>query len=401
MKSEQSLLALVERLGLDSGELQERLALLEWQTEADGARLQAQAERMQPAHQAFAERLYQHLEGFSGPSRLLDDGATVARLKHSQLEYYQRLWRGPYDKDYLMGRLRIGLIHHLAGVEPKWYLAGYRLYLDQMLDTLFGEHPDAQTVRSLLKAVFFDISLAIDTYGAAQRRALEDSEARFSRALRGANDGLWDWHLEQDQLYVSERWAQMLDLDGHSLSGGSDSWFERVHPDDLAGLRRAIDQHLSGASGQLHHEYRIRRARGDYLWVLSRGVLALDLDGRRRLTGSQTDISSRKAAEEQLRHAARHDPLTGLGNRLLLNELLQQSLHQLARAGSRKAALLFIDLDRFKLINDSLGHQCGDQLLVEVARRLYLCLRPGDHLCRFGGDEFVVLLNDLACVEDA
>ena len=400
MKSEESLQDLIDRIGLDDREIHERLRLLDW-GEADPARLAATADAMSSAHLVFVDRLYQHLGRFPGPATLLHDEQQVARLKHSQLGYYQRLWRGPYDHDYLHGRLRIGLIHQLAGVEPKWYLAGYRLYLDTLGSALFHGHPQAHTFASLLKAVFFDMTLAIDTYGAAQRRALEDSEARFARALRGANDGLWDWHLEHDRLYVSERWADMLELSRDALGEGCAAWFSRVHPDDLPGLRQAIDAHLGGRSAMLHHEYRMRRRRGDYLWVLARGVVELDRDGQRRMAGSQTDISARKAVEQQLRHAARHDPLTGLANRLRLDELLQQTLQQLAKPGARQAALLFVDLDRFKLINDSLGHHYGDRVLVEVGRRLQQCLRPGDHLIRFGGDEFVVLLNDLASMADA
>ncbi|MDD0844974.1 putative bifunctional diguanylate cyclase/phosphodiesterase [Pseudomonas sp. Gutcm_11s] len=400
MKSEESLQDLIGRIGLDDREIRERLRLLDW-GHADPQRLNGGADEVSSAHLVFVDRLYQHLGRFMGPAALLNDEQQVANLKHSQLDYYQRLWRGPYDHDYLNGRLRIGLIHQLAGVEPKWYLAGYRLYLDAMHDALFHDHPHAELFASLLKAVFFDMTLAIDTYGAAQRRALEDSEARFARALRGANDGLWDWHLEHDRLYVSERWAQMLELSRDALGEGCAAWFSRVHPDDLPGLRQAIDAHLGGRTALLHHEYRMRRRRGDYLWVLARGVVELDPDGQRRMAGSQTDISARKMVEHQLQHAARHDPLTGLANRLRLDELLKQTLQQLAKPGARQAALLFVDLDRFKLINDSLGHHSGDQVLVEVGRRLQHCLRPGDHLFRFGGDEFVVLLNDLASMADA
>ncbi|MCU1718616.1 putative bifunctional diguanylate cyclase/phosphodiesterase [Pseudomonas sp. 5P_3.1_Bac2] len=400
MNSGNALEDLMRHMGLTQSEILGRTALLDWQP-SDAQRLNAVAEQMNDAQQRFVERLYDHLRRFPGPATLISDPATLSRLAHSQLDYYQRLWHGPYDDDYVASRVRIGLIHQRASIEMKWYLAGYRIYLDEMLHTLFPQHEHQALFASLLKVVFFDMTLAIDTYSSAQRQALEDSEARFARALRGANDGIWDWHIEHDRLYVSERWASMLDLSRDNLGEGSLSWFSRVHPDDLPGLRQAIDAHVSGANALLHHEYRIRRANGDYLWVQARGVAEIDSSGQRRITGSQTDISARKTVEQQLRHAARHDPLTGLGNRLRLDELLQQCLQQLGKTGAREAALLFVDLDRFKLINDSLGHACGDQVLVEVSRRLRHCLRPGDHLCRFGGDEFVVLLTDLACADDA
>jgi diguanylate cyclase (GGDEF)-like protein/PAS domain S-box-containing protein len=383
------------RIGLSRGEVAMRCRYLEWQ-DADAARLASHAGEVEEYHRAFVERLYGHLEQFDPIAGILRNPTTLQRLKHSQLDYYQRLWSGPYDRDYVLNRLRVGLVHQQVGVDLKWYLGAYRVYLDHMRGALLGESEESATYASLLKAVFFDMALAIDTYSSAQRQALEDSEARFARALRGANDGLWDWDLEHDRLYFSERWAAMLGMSRDSLGEGSASWFARVHPDDQPGLRQAVETHLRGETPWLHHQYRIRRRDGSYLWVLVRGVAEAG-----RMAGSQTDISKNKAAEQELRHAARHDPLTGLANRLRLDELLQRALQRRQRPGAREAALLFIDLDRFKLINDSLGHAMGDRVLVEAAQRLARCLRPGDHLARFGGDEFVVLLDDLACLADA
>ncbi|SDH32610.1 methyl-accepting chemotaxis sensory transducer with Pas/Pac sensor [Pseudomonas benzenivorans] len=400
MGNEQEFQELLQQIGLDPDEIRQRLDFLDW-GQADVERLARHGRDLLPAHARFLDQLYQRLGEFPATAAILGDPATIGRLKHSQGDYYQRLWHGPYNHDYLLNRLRIGWVHQRIGVDLKWYLGVYRLYLHEILAALLGEQPASAGFASLLKAVFFDIGLALDTYSAAQRKALADSEARFARALRGANDGLWDWHVDHDQLYLSERWASMLELQRESLGNGSAGWFARVHPDDLDGLRRAIEAHLQGATPSLHHEYRIRREDGGYLWVLVRGVAEQVAPGQRRMAGSQTDISQRRAAQEQLQHAARHDPLTGLANRTRLDELLRQAAQRYRRPGAREAALLFIDLDRFKLINDSLGHWVGDQVLVEVARRLGHCLRPGDHLVRFGGDEFVALLDDLACVDDA
>lgn len=387
--------SVLERIGLSMTEITQRLEYLHW-GEDDLRQLNGRAAELENSHRQFIEQLYDHLRHFPPLAAILANPATLERLKHSQLDYYRQLWDAPQSADYVRDRLRIGLVHQQVGVELKWYLGAYRQYLDHMFSELLGDAPEAPTFASLLKRVFFDMSLAIDTYGAAQRQALEDSEARFARALRGANDGIWDWDLGNDRLYVSERWARMLGLSRDNLGESSTSWFARVHPDDLPSLRQAIDAHLRGSSALLNHEYRIRQRDGGYLWVQARGVIT---DGR--MAGSQTDISQRKASEHQLNHAARHDPLTGLANRLRLDELLQQALMRQRRPGARESGLLFIDLDRFKLINDSLGHAVGDRVLVEVAQRLLRCLRPGDHLARFGGDEFVVLLDDLANLNDA
>lgn len=400
MGNEQEFQELLQHIAADPEELRQRLRFLDW-SQTDGERLAQQAERVQGTNQRFIDKLYQHLGEYPTPAAILRDPATTARLKHSQGDYYRRLWQGQLDKSYVLERLRIGWVHQRVGVDLKWYLGGYRLYLQELIGELIGQSPASECLDSLIKAIFFDIGLALESYGAAQRKALQDSEARYARAMRGANDGLWEWQIEQDQLYLSERWTSMIELDRDSLTPTSQSWFSRVHSDDLPGLRQAIDNHLDGHTASLHHEYRIRRRDGSYLWVLVRGVADHCNNGLRRIAGSQTDISQRRAAEEQLHHAARHDPLTGLANRARLGELLQQSLQRQQRPGAREAALLFIDLDRFKLINDSLGHQVGDQVLVEVAGRLGNCLRPGDHLARFGGDEFVALLDDLACMADA
>src|SRR5690606_23580731 len=144
---------------------------------------------------------------------------------------------------------------------------------------------------------------------------------RLARALRGSEDGIWDWDIEADHLYLSERWTGMLGLPAEPMSS-SNRWFERVHPDDLSGLREAISAHLQGNTASLAREYRIRTSCGDYLWVLVRGVVEHCSRSGRRMAGSQTDISSRKVAEGRLRHAARHDSLTGLANRQHLDELL-------------------------------------------------------------------------------
>ncbi|WP_027591123.1 EAL domain-containing protein [Pseudomonas sp. RL] len=400
MSPEQELKPLFQRIGLDRAEIHTRIRYLDW-TPADGARLNQHAEALRGFHDDFVDSLYVYLQGFEPLSRLLRDENTLRRLKGSQREYYRSLFAGPYDYRYVHERLRVGMVHERIGLEMKWYLGAYRLYLDRLLAELFADSEHLPLFASLLKAVFFDISMAVDAYAATQRQALEDSEARFARAMRGANDGLWDWDVEYDRLYVSERWASMLGLTRDTLTDSSQSWFNRVHPDDLPALRQTIDTHLRGETATLQHEYRIRRGDGGYAWVLVRGIAERDRNGGLRLTGSQTDISERKLAEQRLRHAARHDPLTGLANRTRLDELLHQLEQRQLHGEQEVAALLFVDLDRFKLINDSLGHSVGDQVLIQIAQRLQRCLRHGDHLARFGGDEFVVLLHNIRTNQDA
>ncbi|HEU5357809.1 MAG TPA: EAL domain-containing protein [Gemmatimonadales bacterium] len=231
--------------------------------------------------------------------------------------------------------------------------------------------------------------------------ALRESEERYALAERGANDGLWDWNLRTGRVYFSPRWKAMIGAAEHEVGTAPEEWFGRVHPDELEQLKMDIDLHVTGHTPHLETEHRMRHRDGLYRWVLTRGLAVRDSTGRAyRLAGSQTDITARKSVEEQLLHDAFHDPLTGLPNRALFMDRLGHAIRRGRRSDSR-SAVLFLDLDRFKVVNDSLGHVRGDQLLVAIARRLEDCVRPGDTVARLGGDEFVVLLDEVPTVEEA
>jgi diguanylate cyclase (GGDEF)-like protein/PAS domain S-box-containing protein len=180
-------------------------------------------------------------------------------------------------------------------------------------------------------------------------------------------------------------------------------WFALVHPSDRGRVEQAIAAHLEGRSAHFESEHRVRGRDGRYRWMLARGLAVRGLDGRpSRIAGSQTDITERKRTESQLQHDALHDALTGLPNRVLFLDRLEHAMRRdIRRGGGDRTAVLFLDLDRFKIVNDSLGHLVGDHLLIEVARRLESALRPGDTVARLGGDEFTVLLEDLADREEA
>jgi diguanylate cyclase (GGDEF)-like protein/PAS domain S-box-containing protein len=224
--------------------------------------------------------------------------------------------------------------------------------------------------------------------------ALRESEERYALAARGANDGLWDWDLRTDEVYYSARWREMLGLFGDEIGGAPGGWLARVHPEDVENLRAEIRAHVDGAGTHLEVEHRVLHADGDYRWMLCRGSVVRDGDGRAtRMAGSMTDITGRKKVEEQLLHDAFHDVLTGLPNRALFMDRLGQVAERAKRHSDFQFAVLFLDLDRFKTVNDSLGHGAGDRLLVEAGRRLESCVRAGDTVARLGGDEFTILLE--------
>jgi diguanylate cyclase (GGDEF)-like protein/PAS domain S-box-containing protein len=232
--------------------------------------------------------------------------------------------------------------------------------------------------------------------------ALRDSEMRYALAARGANDGLWDWDLRTGHLYFSPRWKSMLGYGEEEVGSSLDDWLRLVHPEDVESLKAQLDAHIEGLTPHFESEHRIRHRNGSYRWTLARGLAVREPTGRPyRMAGSQTDVTDRKRAEQQLLHDALHDSLTGLPNRVLFQDRLSSALTRSKRRRSYLFAVLFLDLDRFKVINDSLGHLFGDELLVRVSRRLESCLRIGDTVARLGGDEFAILVDDTDREEDA
>jgi diguanylate cyclase (GGDEF)-like protein/PAS domain S-box-containing protein len=248
-------------------------------------------------------------------------------------------------------------------------------------------------------------SIELEQARADQEKALKllaASEKRCAMLLRGTSDGMWEWDLKTNEMHFCERWKAMLGYGAADLGSHPDEWFNRVHPEDIERLQSEIMTHILGSSTQFQSEHRVRRSDGTYRWMLSRGLAALDSNRLvYRMTGSLTDITEQKQAEKQLLHNAFHDALTGLPNRALFMDRLKDSSAEVKKGKGYSFGVLFLDLDRFKIVNDSLGHQIGDQLLVATARRIESCLRPGDIVARLGGDEFAVILDHVKHVSDA
>ena len=235
------------------------------------------------------------------------------------------------------------------------------------------------------------------TQKARVERTLRRNEERFKLAAEGAADGLWEWDLRTQEFYVSARWRAMLGLAASAGVGRPDQWIARIHADDAHSVKQALDAHLTGGTEYFQHEHRLRHEDGSYRRFVCRGV-AVRGAGKRpvRLAGSLTDTTERVLAQERLRRVGFVDPLTGLSNRALFVEGLGRRLDDFKqRRNADRFAVLYLDLDRFKIVNDSLGHLVGDELLIAVSRRLEGCLRQGDVLARLGGDEFAILLNGL------
>ena len=232
--------------------------------------------------------------------------------------------------------------------------------------------------------------------------ALRLSEERYVLAASAANNGLWDWDLKVDEIYFSSQWKALIGYEGDEIGSRARDWFNRVHHDDLERLQKNLAATIQGGGEHFENQHRLWHQDGTYRWMLSRGVPVRDESGQViRIVGTLTDITHRKETEEQLVYEAFHDPLTGLPNRALFTNRLMRAISKSRQLDDYLFAVLFLDLDRFKLINDSLGHLAGDELLVGISERLKECVRSADTVARMGGDEFTILLEDLKAQEDA
>ena len=219
--------------------------------------------------------------------------------------------------------------------------------------------------------------------------------------MRASNDGLWDWNLKTNKIYYSDRWKEMLGFNDDEISDTPDEWLSRIHQEDHDRVRASIDAYLEGTTSNFEIEYRIRHFSGNYLWMMAKGLAVRTSSGRAtRFAGSQTDVSERKSNEEQMIYDALHDTLTSIPNRTLLLDRIRQSLVRRKRYPKTSFAIIFIDLDRFRLVNESLGHIHGDELLQLISARLKETIPIGDTVARLGGDEFSVLLQDIESVRD-
>lgn len=271
-----------------------------------------------------------------------------------------------------------------------------------------GEHATTPTRQHILlpadgKPQRVEVSrIAAATHGHAvvltQATAVQDDPVeaveRFKRSQYFACIGTWDWSIDSDKLFWSEAIYGMFGFKVGEVTPSYELFCSCVHPDDReqvrAGELRCIE------SGHNHdEEYRVIWPDGSIHWLRETGNVVKDANGQPiRMMGVVRDISEEKASVSQLKKIARHDPLTGLPNRLLLEEFLTHALAR-ARSNATRVALVFIDLNGFKQINDKHGHAVGDQVLVSTAQRLQQTLRESDMVARLGGDEFVVVIEGL------
>jgi len=241
----------------------------------------------------------------------------------------------------------------------------------------------------------------LDQMQALQKDIKRDYQ-RFLIASGGIGDGVWDLNLATKTVHLSDRWKEMLGYRPDEIEDSLDGWLSRVHPDDLPRLRSIIDASIAGELSVIEQRYRMQVKGGDYRWMLTRGEVVKNKDGKAiQVVGRQTDVDEEDESREAVRTSGLQDSLTRLPNRRVLMDRMRHAFARAARDPEQSFAVLFFDLDRFKNVNDSLGHLTGDKLLHAIARRVESSCRPGDTVARFGGDEFVILVEDIKDIRGA
>ena len=225
------------------------------------------------------------------------------------------------------------------------------------------------------------------------KKLLKNSDERYRLALECSNDLMWEWNLVTGEFFVSDK---VYDITGYKLDKDVNIikfMGELIHPDDLEIARTDFQNHINNLTKIYKSEYRIKNDDGDYIWISSRGKVLRDSEDKViKFAGSTTDISDRKISEEKIRVMAFYDSLTKLPNRTLFMNRLNEQLELLnSQNQKKKGAVLFIDLDNFKNINDTMGHEYGDKLIIHLAKQFESLIDKKDTICRFGGDESILL----------
>lgn len=235
------------------------------------------------------------------------------------------------------------------------------------------------------------------------KKIMKSAFDRYEFSLKVSKDGYWEWDNTSNLFYFSPRWKKMLGYEETVPFDKLENWLDLIHDKYKQRVELELMNYVENKTNHFEVEYQIRHQNGCYSWMLAHGTALYDTKGKViRVAGSQTDISLQKQHEEQSMRAALHDRLTELPNRFLFSNRLEEFLDKMAieKRGGIFGAVIILDLDRFKVVNDSLGHYIGDNLLVSITQRLKKVLRPRDTLSRLGGDEFAILLEDISSITD-
>lgn len=383
---DESVAALARTIGIDAAEIVQRRAFLAF--DENDVRLLTEMRARWTGATKFVDRFYDYLVASDEIRSLLPDGASLERLKRAQVAYFDTLTAGDYGYDYALSRLRAGVAYRRTGLDPKWYLGAYSHYLCGMLPELWkflGDDPGRflATCIALLKVVFLDMGLASDTYVQTERRTILGLRRYAGEIIASLPNGLAVVDVDLSVLTVNDVFRSLSGLSPDAELAGLpiDAWIP------IDGLREQALA-LIRAEGAA---CTVEGLAGDrWLRVTLRGIRLGEEEQEERLLVMAEDITEQRSHAQRIEELAFHDSLTGLPNRALFMERLEEALGS-ASQQTESFAVLYMDLDRFKEINDTRGHMVGNRVLREIAGRFSDTLRARDAVARLGGDEFALV----------
>lgn len=277
-----------------------------------------------------------------------------------------------------------------------WVIRPYVFQRDKTEKLLIAAQKEAREEHAAKEKILHNLAGSLKEAVANATQKLKISEERYALAARGTNDGLWDWNVTENTIYFSPRLKEIFELELHKDINKDQDWFSKIHNEDYERVLNLIEKSKTAEhETNFSCEYRIYSADQKCIWLQMRWIAIVDSKNNSiRLVGAQTDISDRKRLESRLIHEAFHDTLTGLPNRNLFYDRLNQALKRFKRSPSQRFVFLLIDIDNFKRVNDTLGHSVGDYILTQISNVLRRSVREIDTVARLGGDEFAILLTE-------
>ncbi len=388
--------SLLYEIGINDAEIAQRKTFLSFDEE--------DAKLLLELHGFLADKrgelidlFYAHLLQVPEIRPLLGDEIHLERLKQAQLTYFDQLTQGSYDSSYVENRLHVGVVHQRVGLTPKWYMSAYCKYMNEVVPHILAHYREDEqrghrAVRALLKVVFFDMGLALDTYFHAEHKALTLARSYTEQIVSNMPIGFIVLDESGRIRLVNNAVLQMFELNSN------DTW-RNCTPSAFLGVQELDNAVYQVLRTQQHlHEFGFGLDISGKPRAFMADISLAQMGEEKVVLFMIQDITLRKQSEDEIHRLAFYDSLTHLPNRRLLQERLLQSMSISARSG-KHGAVIFIDLDNFKSLNDTQGHDVGDELLQEVATRLTRNVREGDTVSRLGGDEFVVALESLSGIE--
>jgi len=338
--------------------------------------------------------------------------STIKTLLQSTVDFIPASWQ---QSDYCCARIIFEDCQFISEhfTETKWKQEVPLIYDKKIKGSVqvfyTKEFPDAGVEEGpfLLEEQYLISEIASRLVNIIQQKKaaelLEYEKLRLSYILEGTNVGTWEWNVQTGETIFNERWANIIGYTLEEISPVSiDTWIKFANPDDLKVSSELLEKTFTGELDYYEFEARMRHKNGNWIWVLDRGkVVSWTDEGKPLLMcGTHKEITDRKKSEEKIRHLATHDPLTELPNLRVAIDRISEAL-KLAKRNNALVALMFIDLDGFKGVNDNYGHDAGDSVLKKVANRLNSCVRETDTVARIGGDEFVIVLSEIKISDNA